>query len=271
MRVADLPLAWRTEFILHRFDAQVREEADVIVVTTPSAPTFYWGNFVLMPCPPRSEDLAPWCASFEREVAAGRPEVRHVAFGYSDDEPPGEAWVQAGFEYSINVALAAERHQLDWGSLSVPGEFRVLTSDADYAAALDLQSLDTWGFEPEGYRRHRADQMARIRRMNAQGQAAWFGWWLGCELLANCGLIWAPGDSVARFQYVLTHRDHRRQGLARALVQAVSRYAFDTLGRQQVVICADPSEVAIHLYQSLGYVPVDRAHMLQRRAPQDRP
>ena len=54
MRVADLPLAWRTEFILHRFDAQVREDADAIVVTTPNAPTFYWGNFVLMPRAPRS-------------------------------------------------------------------------------------------------------------------------------------------------------------------------------------------------------------------------
>lgn len=270
MRVADLPLAWRTEFILHRFDGQVREEADAIIVTTPSAPTFYWGNFVLMSAAPNDADVTAWCARFEREVAAGHPEVRHVALGYLSDEPPGPGWAQAGFEYNVNVALAAERHQVDWAPLSVPGEFREVVSEADHAAALDLQSLDCWGFEPEGYRRFRAAQMARIRLMKAQGQAAWFGWWQGGELLANCGLIWAPGDCVARFQYVLTHRDHRRQGFARALVQAVSRYAFDTLGRQQVVICADPAEVAIHLYQSLGYVPVDRAHMLQRRAPQDR-
>ena len=271
MRVADLPLAWRTDFILHRFDGQVREEADALIVTTPSAPTFYWGNFVLMPAPPSDADITTWCARFEREVAAGRPEVQHVALGYLGDAPPGPAWAQAGFEYIVTVALAAQRHQVDWSPLAVPGECREIVSEADHAAALDLQSLDCWGFEPEGYRRFRAAQMARIRRMKAQGQAAWFGWWRGDALLANCGLIWAPGDSVVRFQYVLTHRDHRRQGVARALVQAVSRYAFEVLGPQQAVICADPSEVAIHLYQSLGYVPVDRAHMLQRRAPQDRP
>jgi hypothetical protein len=76
MRVADLPLAWRTEFILHRFDGQVREEADAIVVTTPSAPTFYWGNFVLMPAPPRDADITSWCARFEREVAAVEARAR---------------------------------------------------------------------------------------------------------------------------------------------------------------------------------------------------
>ena len=57
----------------------------------------------------------------------------------------------------------------------------------------------------------------------------------------------------------------RRRGLCRALVHHVCRHAFDTLGLQRLVMCADPHDVAIGIYRSVGFVQVESHWCLQRR------
>jgi len=56
--------------------------------------------------------------------------------------------------------------------------------------------------------------------------------------------------------------------------QAESRHvcdcAFNTLGLQRLVMWADPHDVAIGIYRSLGFAQVERHGCLQGRAPHDR-
>jgi predicted GNAT family acetyltransferase len=52
---------------------------------------------------------------------------------------------------------------------------------------------------------------------------------------------------------VSTHPAWRRRGLCTALVHAVCRHGFEGMGLDTLVMVADPDDVAIGVYESLGY------------------
>lgn len=277
MTLDELRPGWRTDFILHREGALVHERDDCIVVRTPANPGFYWGNFLLLPAPPRDDALAHWRSRFDAEITALQPASRHVAIGVN--RPPLEdglpSWTAAGFEL-IETAVIEQ----------VPGELRpppraargaVQVRPLDLAHEMDAviaqQLADPHGFEPEGYERHRRAQMQRYAAMAGRGTALWFGAWCDGVLAADCGLMrdaTVPG-ATGRFQHVSTHPDFRRRGLCSALVHEVTRFGFDAWQLARVVMCADPEDVAVGIYEDLGYRRIDREWALQLRAPQDRP
>ena len=277
MTLDELRPGWRTDFILHREGALVHERADCIVVRTPANPGFYWGNFLLLPAPPRDDALAHWMARFDEEITEVQPASGHVAIGVNG--PPVEgglpAWVDAGFEL-IETAVIEQ----------LPGELRtplrgargvVQVRPLDLAREMELviaqQLADPHGFEPAGYERHRRAQMQRYAAMAERGLALWFGAWCDGVLAADCGLMrdgTAPG-ATGRFQHVSTHPRFRRRGLCRALVHEVTRFGFAQWQLARVVMCADPEDVAIGIYEELGYRRIDREWALQLRAPQDHP
>ena len=101
MRIQDLSPGWRTDFLRHRVDAEVRELPDCLVVRSPGQENFYWGNCLMLPELPADDDLAHWLDRFDEEVAVGRAGVRHVAIGINCEPPPEDAlpsWMAAGFD-----------------------------------------------------------------------------------------------------------------------------------------------------------------------------
>ncbi|MBA4178253.1 MAG: hypothetical protein C0505_17105 [Leptothrix sp. (in: Bacteria)] len=276
MTLDELRPGWRTDFILHREGALVLERDDCIAVRTPANPDFYWGNFLLLPRPPADGELAHWLARFDTEITALQPASGHVALGVNG--PPHAAglpaWEAAGFEL-IETAVIEQR----------PGELRppprpplgeVLVRPLDLAleteAVIALQLADAHGFEPAGYERHRRAQMQRYAAMARRGTALWFGAWCDGVLAADCGLMrdgTAPG-ATGRFQHVSTHPAWRRRGLCSALVHEVTRFGFAQWRLANVVMCADPADVALAIYERLGYRRIDSEWALQRRALRDR-
>ena len=55
-----LTLGWRTDLNFVRFDGELIERADYIVVRTPANPTYWWGNFLLFDQAPQAGDAAEW-------------------------------------------------------------------------------------------------------------------------------------------------------------------------------------------------------------------
>jgi RimJ/RimL family protein N-acetyltransferase len=275
VKLAELSPGWQTDFILHREDALIEERADCIVVRTPHNPTFYWGNFLLLPQAPADADLGRWLVRFEAEIGALQPESRHVAVGINGgvtESPVAElpAWVAAGFAFYPSATI-----ELLPGGLLAPIraargaiEVRPIDFERELQAMVELQVSTREDFEAEGYRVFRQRQMARYARMATAGRAAWFGLWCDGVLAADCGLIRDGG--LGRFQRVAVHPDWRRRGLATALVHAVSAHGFERLGLQRILMCADPHDVAIGIYESLGYRRIDTERYLERRAPIDR-
>jgi GNAT superfamily N-acetyltransferase len=104
------------------------------------------------------------------------------------------------------------------------------------------------------------------RRLVAAGHGGWFGAFVDGRLACQMGLF-AASPGLARFQSVETDPDFRRRGIARALVQHVSRYGFEQLGAHTLVMVADPEYFAIDLYRSVGFEST-QAQLQAERLPQ---
>jgi ribosomal protein S18 acetylase RimI-like enzyme len=282
MRLADLAPGWRTDFILHRFGAQVIERDDCLVVRTPTIPTFYWGNALLLPAVPGDGDLARWLALFDDEIGRLQPQSRHVAIGVPGATWPLRlpAWEAAGFELIPSHLLHATAADLRPPGRRPTGEVRLRTVDftgeahaAERDAVIEVECTDAGSFERAGHVRYLNQQWERYRDLHAAGLLEWFGLWCDGVLAATCGLIRdrAEPGATARFQRVVTHPASRRRGLCTDLVHRVSRLALDEWQAAEIFMVAHPDDVAIGIYRSLGYRTVDGSLSLQRKAPEDRP
>jgi RimJ/RimL family protein N-acetyltransferase len=259
-----LSLGWQTDLIFARFDGEVVDRGDHLLVRTRTNPTFWWGNFLLFTHAPRTGDLERWMALFDEEIASAQPESRHLAFGIDVRERPRlpPDFTAAGFELAEASVLTLTREQ--WcaptGALRGQFAFQVLDLPHDSAAVVDQQVMaDAGRFEPTGYRVFAERQMARYAAMQRAGRGHWFGLVAQVDgrrvLVASCGLFRdvAPGDVAGRFQFVSTHPAWRRRGLCTALIHAVCRHGFEAMGLRTLVMVADPDDVAISIYESIGY------------------
>lgn len=273
----DLLPGWRSAFLLHRFSGLVVQRDDCIVVRTPANPLHYWGNFLLLPAAPRDDELAHWRKRFDEEITALQPSSLHVAFGINRPQlaEPLPAWQADGFELIEDAVLRLPPSQLQAPPRAARGriEFRALDLARELGAVVALQCADDHGLDPARFTEHRERQMALYAAMAQRGQAAWFGVWCDGVLAADCGLMRAdPATGAAiegRFQHVSTHPAWRRRGLCSALIHGVSTWGFSQWGLQSLLMCADPHDVAIGVYESLGYRRVASDWRLQRLAPHD--
>ena len=270
--INQLSLGWRTHLIFPRFDAQVIARADYLLVRTPHNPAFWWGNFLLFDHVPAHGEATRWLARFDTEFADQRSESGHIALGIDSHDPfemPHEL-LRAGFTRHSEAVLTMRRSELRDPPSPLPSGFRIAVLDlpAQLSLAVEQQvASDEGDHQPvAGYRAFRQRQMLRYTAMVQAGQGHWFGVFAstgnGEELVADCG-VFRDGDaghasdnaatSVGRFQFVSTHPAWRRRGLCRALIRSACWHGFDTMGLHTLVIAADPDDVAISLYESLGF------------------
>jgi len=263
--MATVSLGYRTDLMLLGLQGSVIEQrAGYQVLRTPANPTFYWGNFLLLDGPPAPGTVSTWTSTFAREF----PGAEHVAIGV--DGTGGDA----GDEAELAVAgLQADRSTVLTAAATTPpprpnevAQFRVLESDADWEAALDLQeAVHSYG-EPEGWKGFNGRRLLAMRQMQAQGFGAWFGAFQAGRMVSGLG-VFGDGSRVVRFQNVDTHPEHRNKGLAGTLVHKASRYAQQEMAARTQVIVADQTGTAIRIYRSVGFRDAETQVQLQRRQP----
>ena len=257
-------LGHRTDLALLRLGgSEVDDRGDCLVVRTPHNPNYWWGNFLLLQgVPPRAE-TATWLDRFAAEL----PEARHVAIGF--DGRTGGLEDLSGF---AEVGLSCEASTvMSATSVHEPprpnrvADFQALSSDEDWAQSLEL--FVACSDPPDFGAEHRAfaeRKVATNRALVEDGHGGWFGAFLDGRLVSQMGLL-AASPGLARFQAVETHPDARGQGLAGTLVHHVSRFGFEDLGAQKLVMVADPDYVAVRVYRSVGFV--DGEMQLQASRP----
>jgi ribosomal protein S18 acetylase RimI-like enzyme len=255
-------LAFRTDLaMLEHSGSRVEDHGTHLVVRTPDNPTYWWGNFLLLPAPPAdADDAQRWLTMFEEEF----PGTGHRTFGV--DGRDGSADDLAPFadlgltRYVSTVMTATSVHEP--ARPNTEATYRPLDSDADWQQQIELTEA---GEDPSWYHGDFVSNQATAqRRLVDAGYGAWWGAFEGDRLLASMGLFTAsPG--LARFQSVKTHPDARGRGLAGTLVHRVSRYGFDELGAETLVMVADPEYLAIRIYRSVGFADTERQLQAERK------
>ena len=273
-RIDRLGLGWQTDLIFARFDAEVIERSGYRVIRTPHSPNFWWGNFLLFDRPPAAHEAAQWLRNFEAEISARQPESRHLAFGIDSDaafEMPAE-FIALGMVRFAGCVLTLQASALRTPAHPPEPTLRIAALDLHaHGDALLRHQLECHADERESAARHRLfreRQMRRYAAMQDAGRGHWFGAYAqvdGAErLVADCGLFRNEDATLGRFQQVETHPAWRRRGACTALVHAVCRHGFEAMGLTTLVMLADPEDVAIRVYESLGFRCESRQWHLER-------
>ena len=95
-------LGYRTDVMVReRSGSSVTDRGSHLVVRTPENPTFWWGNFILVPGPPAPGDPTAWRELFAREF----PDAGHCAIGVdSVDGDGGAAQELAALDLATRVS-----------------------------------------------------------------------------------------------------------------------------------------------------------------------
>lgn len=261
-------LAYFTDLALRRHEgSKVTASSGCTVIRSPQNPTFWWGNFLLMPAPPMPGDLERWEALFMQH----HPGAAHRTFGV--DMPGREAgdtapFLDAGYQVYRDTVLTAQRTRTPH-RLNTDATFRPLATDADWISAhalrMAVNAADPDGHAEEGYREFSTLKLASYRRAQAAGHGAMLGAFDEAGTML-CGLgIFDAGEGVARYQSVETHPDARSRGLAGTLVHTAAQWAQAHLGTHTLVIVADPGYHAQRLYESVGFTPTEVQLAFQKR------
>jgi ribosomal protein S18 acetylase RimI-like enzyme len=249
-RVDTQSLGYQTDLAIRALESSlVDDRGDYLVIRTPRNPTFWWGNFLLIP-ELRAGQAAGWLDRFAAEF----PDAAHTAIGVDQTDSaaiePAEL-TAAGLEFSSNTVLTASE-------LTPPARpnaeavFRALDGDDDWQQAARLRaavSAGQPGSEPEFLRA----KLNAERAMTERGRGFQFGAFLDGELAAQLGVVPEPTSGLARYQNVETHPDRRRRGLAGTLVWHAGRAILATGQVKTLVIVAEPAADAIRVYRSAGF------------------
>jgi ribosomal protein S18 acetylase RimI-like enzyme len=253
-------LAFRTDLaMLEHSGSTVEDRGTHLVVRTADNPTYWWGNFLLMSHPPRADEVPAWIELFR----ATYPASKHLAFGVDGTDGSVDdldAFQTAGLNVEASSVMTAT-------SVHEPprphreATYRPLVSDDDWQQQVELGIA---GEHEDGGQDFVIAKTAAERSLTGRGIGEWWGAFVDGRLLASMGLF-AASPGLARFQQVKTHPDARGRGLAGTLVHEVSRFGFDVLGAETLVMVADPDYLAIKVYRSVGFADTETQLQADRK------
>ena len=262
-------LGYRTDLMLLRLGgSQIEEAGDHLIIRTPRNPGFWWGNFLLYPHPPAPGEFARWQTDFR----AAFPDAAHLTFGIDTAHPDtteleyvAPELEAAGFDLAHNTVMTAGRADLNPPKRpNNRAEYRRLTSDDDWAQALELRLACNEDIEARSYFTYAESKMQEARWLAERGHGAWFGAFVNGRMEAGMGL-YTDGSGMARFQSVETRMEARGQGLASNLVYFVAQFGFEQMQAQRLVMVADPDYLAIRLYRALGFGDTETQLAIEKR------
>ena len=231
------------------FDGAVIDRGDYVVVSTPKNPTFFWGNHLIFPEPPRVSDIDAWSKIHEREL----PHAKHRAFfcdrtdGADFDSEP---FRPLGFIPDPTCVM-----RLD-------GEPRGVSAEIASLASPPFDLLDAcFTNDRKSYREFLRIQVDRYVAMIASGFGRWYAVMEDGAAIATCGVF--PHEGARwRFQLVAVHPERRNRGHASSLVAAVCRAHP---GAPKILGCV-PGTQAERVYARLGFAPIEHTIAMARPA-----
>ena len=255
-------LGFRTDLaLLTAAGSLVEDRGTHLVIRSPENPSYFWGNFLLLAEPPVPGGEREVVAAFHTEF----PMADHVSIGIDGTEDLTDAlqpFVAAGMEIDSGIVLTTST-LVEPRPVADDVVVRPLESDDDWDRRARLSHM-LWSQTDEAtfmtYARRKNDQE---RALVGRGLGQRYAAFIGEELISTAG-IFVTHEGIARYQSVETQPDHRRQGLAAAVVHAAGEHALASYGIETLVIAADADGDALRIYRRLGFADAERHNTLER-------
>jgi ribosomal protein S18 acetylase RimI-like enzyme len=257
--VDELPLGLRTHLLTAPSGLRMRRQGELLVLRTADFDTFYFGNVLCLPAPPRADDLPglleQWQMAFADAPGVAKVVLQWETRPEQSEDPELEL---AASEYGLTPArdIVLRLGTFSPSQPRVPMQARIVETDADWQAAVEVATDPN---DSPGRKAFTAWRRAEHRTLADAGRGLW---WLGeadGQPVSSAGIYWDKDGTLARFQSVDTRANARGQGFASALLSTMTEDIVGRLPRLETcVIVAEIDTQAERIYRRLGYEPASK-------------
>jgi hypothetical protein len=244
-------LGLATDLLLNAETGMVESLDDYVVVRTPGAPEYFFGNMLVLEQRPSRIDLKRLECDFAQLVGVP-PLIAHRTFTWperADSVVNLDAFVERGYDATVCRVLAAHPNDIRQVATNSLVEVRKFRAQKDWDDWSRMQMADMANPSDNTSQRYLAHQQTTYRSLIARGLGNWWGAFINGEQVGSLGLFFLGG--IGRFQLVLTAEQHRDRNVCKTLVSAVIKL---TAGQSdQLVMVADESYHAGALYEAMGF------------------
>ncbi|CAG9243307.1 GNAT family N-acetyltransferase [Paraburkholderia caribensis] len=244
-------LGLETDLLLHAETGVIESRDDYIVVRTPDAPEYFFGNMLVLPQCPSAKDLNRLEHDFAQLVGSP-PLIAHRAFIWSESAYGAvtlDAFVEQGYEATVCRVLAANPEDICPVATNSRVVVRAFSVQQDWDDWSCMQLADMPNPTDVTSQRYIAHRQAAYRSLIDRGLGAWWGAFIDDEQVGSLGLFVL--DGVGRFQSVITGSQHRNRNVCKTLVREVTRQIVGRANR--LVIVADEAYHAGRIYEMMGF------------------
>ncbi|WP_026147543.1 GNAT family N-acetyltransferase [Limimaricola hongkongensis] len=244
-----------TDLLIMRDLSQLEDRGNHLVLRTPSQPSYWYGNRVILR--DRPDDPVAHVALSRRAF----PDSAHICLEW---DIPGLALGSAGdYLLSQGFDLDAVEFLVLKAPIAAPPlpaglRFGIVDTASAWAqvAALQYETSLEDGYSGSDHRAFITRRVAGYRRLVETGLGCWFGVFDDTRLVADMGIF--HDDRVARYQAVETRMEYRRRGICTSLLAIANEWAVSRAPGVSVLIAADPDSPAHRIYRRAGFAPLER-------------
>jgi hypothetical protein len=244
-------LGLATDLLLHAETGMVESQDDYVVVRTPDAPEYFFGNMLVLEQRPSEIDLKRLESDFAEFVGIP-PLIAHRTFAWperADSVVNLDAFVEQGYDATVCRVLAAHPNDIRPVATNSLVEVRKFGTQRDWDDWSRMQFADMPNPSNITSQRYLAHLQTAYRTLIARGLGNWWGAFINDEQVGSLGLFFFGG--IGRFQSVLTAEQHRNRNICKTLVSEVIKLTAGQSDR--LVMVADESYHAGALYEAMGF------------------
>jgi len=244
-------LGLATDLLLHTETGVVESRDDYIVVRTPDAPEYFFGNMLVLQQRPLGSDLKRLEHDFARLIGTP-PLIAHRTFAWpesADSVVTLDAFVEQGYDATVCQVLAAHADDIRAVATNSWVKVRPFAAQQDWDDWSRMQLADMPNPTDITSQRYMAHQQTAYRRLIDRGLGNWWGAFINDEQVGSLGLFFL--DGIGRFQSVITGPQHRNRNVCKTLVSEVIRQSAGRSSR--LVIVADETYHAGKIYEAMGF------------------
>jgi len=256
----------QTEMIFWQRWSEIEDLGNAVAIRTPTIPTWWWGNLLVLDAPPTLQEVSHWIDLFDTVIRI-HPSTHHYLFIWEEGAMASEAleaFRERGIEYSVADVLTLGELQRPI-CYNAEIELRELRGDDplwDEVVRVNVEcfapSLDDGRYEV-----YATLKIGQYQSLIDSGFGKWYAAMIGDEIAGSFGIF--PSEGLYRFQEIAVREKFRKQGIASTMTYEAARQAKADHPEFTQVIVADPAGDSIRIYRALGFEQIAVSYALQMR------